>query len=64
VDFFFVGEVLHNKHTCQIEADKMDFMNTQTFSQLVISESAATCIANSWAHSLIGVTRLDAARIN
>ena len=42
----------------------MGFMNTKTASQLVISESAATCIANSMANSAIGRTFLDKKRIN
>lgn len=42
----------------------MDFINSNTFSQLVISESAASCIANSMANSKIGMTFLDKDRIN
>jgi hypothetical protein len=63
-DFFFLGELIHNNHTCTIEPDFMDFMNSNTFSQLVISESAATCIANSMANSRIGNVFFDKARIN
>ena len=63
-DFFFLGELMHNNHTCTIEPDHMDFINSNTFSQLVVSESAATCIANSMAASRIGRTYFDKDRIN
>lgn len=63
-DFFFLGELMHDNHTCRIESDNMDFMNSNTFSQLVISESAATCIANSMANSRLGRTYLDKESIN
>lgn len=63
-DFFFLGELMHHNHECVIEPDYMDFMNSNTFSQLVISESAASCIANSMANSVIGRTFLDKDRIN
>jgi len=55
---------MHNNHTCTIEPDYMDFVNSNTFSQLVISESAASCIANSMANSKIGKTYLDKQAIN
>lgn len=42
----------------------MDFINSNTFSQLVVSESAATCIANSMANSKIGRTVLSKDSIN
>lgn len=37
----------------------MDFTNSETFSQLVISESAAKCMANTMAASPIGFILLD-----
>jgi len=37
----------------------MDFMNENGYSQLVISESAATCIANQVAKSNIGVIDIN-----
>ena len=55
---------MHSNHECILEADNMDFMNSNTFSQLVISQSAASCIANSMAKSKIGKTFLDKERIN
>lgn len=64
IDFFFEGELLHGNHKCVLEPEKMAFMNSKTASQLVISESAATCIANSMANSGIGRTFLDKERIN
>jgi len=37
----------------------MDFMSNEVFSQLVISQSAATCILNKLAKSQIGQIELD-----
>ena len=37
----------------------MDFVNSETFSQLVVSESAAKCMANTMAASPIGFIQLD-----
>ena len=42
----------------------MDFMNNQQFSQLVISESAFTCMLNQFAKSKLGVLDLNEERIN
>lgn len=69
IDLFFLGEILYephkwlkgtnmhgaNSHVCTLEPDYMTFSNTDIFSQLVISESAATCMANSFAASSIGL---------
>jgi hypothetical protein len=49
---------------CTIEPDYMDFLNSETFSQLVISESAASCFMNTWAGSNIGKFDLDEEKIN
>jgi hypothetical protein len=33
VDFFFVGELIHNNHECNLEPkEDLDFMNSKTFS--------------------------------
>jgi len=42
----------------------MDFVSSSTFSQLVVSESAASCWMNQWAKSSIGKFDLDETRIN
>lgn len=54
VDIFFSGELMYNGEGCNIEPKYMDFMQSQTFSQLVVSESAATCWANQVAKSNLG----------
>lgn len=66
IDIYFLGELNYGIHRdqCQIEADWMDFVNSQTFSQLVISESAASCWMNQWAQSSIGKFDLDEERVN
>jgi len=59
IDLYFLGELLHNDKNCTMEPDYMDFINSDTFSQLVVSESAATCAANTMASSSIGMIDLD-----
>ena len=59
IDLFFLGEIIHPGHECTIEPDFMDFINSETFSQLVISESAAKCMANTIAASPIGITHMN-----
>ena len=59
IDLFFLGEIIHPGHECTIEPDYMDFINSETFSQLVISESAAKCMANTIAASPIGVVHMN-----
>lgn len=64
VDLFILGELIHNNYECVLEADDMGFVNNNVFSQLVVSESAATCIANSMARSRIGRVYLTEDKIN
>merc|ERR1711990_1107830 len=59
IDLYLLGEIIHPGHECTIEPDYMDFVNSETFSQLVISESAAKCMANTMAASPIGFIELD-----
>lgn len=59
IDLYFLGELLQNNKNCTMEPDYMDFINSDTFSQLVVSESAATCAANTMASSAIGMIDLD-----
>ena len=47
-----------------MEADPLNFINSSVFSQLVVSESAATCIANQMARSQIGRVYLTEDKIN
>lgn len=51
IDLFFLGQLNYGIHrdNCKLEADWMDFINSNTFSQLVVSESAASCWMNQWA---------------
>ena len=47
IDMFIVGELTTESHPeCNIEPEVLDFMDNQRFSQLVISESAFTCMIN------------------
>jgi hypothetical protein len=59
IDLFFLGEIIHPGHECNIEPDYMNFVNSETFSQLVVSESAAKCMANTMAASPIGFIHLN-----
>ena len=47
-----------------MDPDWTDFINSDTFSQIVVSESAATCILNSFANSEIGQVQLNKGLLN
>ena len=66
IDIYFLGELNYGLHRdeCTMEPDYMDFINSATFSQLVVSESAASCFMNSWARSHVGKFNLDEDKIN
>jgi hypothetical protein len=66
IDIYFLGELTEDltRNQCVMEPDYMDFINSATFSQLVVSESAASCFMNTWAGSDIGRFELDEERIN
>jgi hypothetical protein len=51
-------------YNCTLDPDWTDFLNSDTFSQIVISESAATCILNSFANSEIGQVQLNKPLLN
>jgi hypothetical protein len=60
IDFFIHGQVLYAGQGCNIVADNLEFSVTgSTMSQVVISESAATCIANNVAKSHLGHITLN-----
>lgn len=66
---FFVGELSYAGMGCPIESDPMEFVNDEGlnekyYSQLVVSESAASCIADTMARSPIGTLVLDESRMN
>ena len=44
---------------CNLEPDYMSFLNSDTFSQLVITESAFACMMNQFSQSPIGQLHLD-----
>jgi len=48
IDMYFLGELNYgvSRDQCTMEPEYMDFVNAATFSQLVISESAASCFMN------------------
>lgn len=64
MDSYFLGEITYNGEGCTLEADYFDFMDDQEFSQLVISESAATCALNNIAKSPIGRLDFNEDRLN
>lgn len=60
IDFFISGELMYGGEGCTLEADNLEFsVAGSTMSQLVVSESAATCIANSVAKSHLGHIALN-----
>lgn len=66
IDFFFTGEMLYQGEGCPMEHDWMDFMDgtMSTSSQLVVSESAATCIVNQIGRSKLGNILIDNEKLN
>jgi len=53
------GQHGHSAANCTLDHDYMSFMNSETFSQLVISESALACLVNQVARSPIGQLHLN-----
>lgn len=70
IEFFYIGELYHNAgflsgmSKCDMTSDYMKFMNHATFSQWVISEAAATCMANTFSASTIGHIHLNKVKLN
>jgi hypothetical protein len=66
IDTYFLGEVVwaNDKKGCQYEHDFFDFMDAQTFSQLVISETAMSCMLNNIAKTPIGHLDFTEKKIN
>jgi len=61
IDFFISGEMIYGGEGCTLEPDNIQFSegNKNTMSQLVVSESAATCMANQAAKSHLGQIALN-----
>merc|ERR1711907_596999 len=60
IDFFISGEMIYGGNNCTLEADNLEFsVAGSTMSQIVISESAASCIANNVARSHLGHITLN-----
>lgn len=51
---FFIGDMYYKDSTCSLDSTDMDFMGDNTDSQIVISQSALTCMLNQIAKSNIG----------
>mgnify|MGYP000194203781 CR=1 FL=1 len=64
IDLYFLGEFIYQGQGCDLAPDEMDFLNNNQFSQLVVSESAASCILNQFARSNLGVIDLNEKRFN
>ena len=64
IDFFMAGDLFYNGKGCQLTADFLSFDEGDVDSQIVVSESAATCWANQIAKSNIGHVTFDQDRIN
>jgi len=68
LEFYYVGELAHNyldNSKCKMDDIKpMKFMSHETASQWVISEEAATCMANAFAESEIGTIRLTGEKLS
>jgi hypothetical protein len=61
MDLKMVGDIWYNYggSPCEMEPDYFDFMDRSNTSQVVFTESAATCLFNNIALSPIGKLDLD-----
>lgn len=65
IDFYLSGDLLYKGEECSIQPDNLDFIDSnQTVSQIVVSESTATCFANQLAKSKIGKVSLNKDKVN
>ena len=66
MDFYFIGEMIYKDENCgdQIVDSNIHFFDVQDQSQLVIGESAFSCIANQWAKSDLGKIYLNEDKFN
>jgi short subunit fatty acids transporter len=62
---YIVGDLKYNEDGCSSnQPTPLNFMNSEQFSQLVISESALACMMNQIAKSKIGKLDLNEQRFN
>lgn len=59
-----VGEVMYGYSACALAPDNFDFMQAEVYSQVVMTESAASCFFNSVAASPIGKFNLNQNKTN
>jgi len=64
IEFYIFGELVHADHRCALVPDEMTFINSEKFSQFVVSESAATCTLNNFMASPIGRIELNTDKVN
>ena len=77
MDSYILGELTYKPHTdlkegdhgftstsCTLDPDYMSFMNSDTFSQIVLTESAFSCMMNSLSQSPIGQIHLTSHTMN
>ena len=68
IEFGTIGEVMHGvtkESQCSLDPKPMKFLNHETtFAQLLVSEAAATCMANAFASSEVGKVLIDKKTIN
>lgn len=61
-----IGDISYNYGgmTCKMQPDPFDFMDHTIASQWVMTESAASCLANSIAFSPLGKLELNEEKVN
>ena len=62
-DLFLAGDIIYNESGCALSPDHLEFLDVAEKSQIVISESTASCFANQIAQSDIGLIKLDAEKV-
>ena len=62
MQLFYSGELAYkhlNNNKCKMDPKPMKFHEHSTYSQWVVSDAAATCMANAFAESPIGMVKLN-----
>jgi hypothetical protein len=53
------GEILYGDFACELAPEDFEFMDTEVYSQMVMTESSASCMFNAMAESPIGKLNLN-----
>ena len=65
IEFYMLGELIYaDDHACRLAHDPMNFHESETFSQIVLTESLVTCMMDNFFASPIGRLNLNTEKMN